>query len=262
MNTLASNVRLPRSIFICALTLGSMASIAATVNTNKCEEEWKQVLDDRQFSDIQSKIKHWESLAPRCAHSGLYEFRLGNLYTQAKQLEKAKALIKEGLAYKTEHDGELRLGMGDIYLFANDINGAEKEYKAVVQKYPDWFAGYQKLGTVAIARLKFNEAIKWMEEANKKQRHAFTYRELTIAHHQLNQHEQAIKALNAAFELDQNLIVKDRDAMLSGAISYTKIGKYKVANGIIGMLLEARPDLRSDAEVVRIQSFVAKKLKE
>ena len=236
--------------------------MAATVNTNKCEEDWNQVMDDKRFPDIQSKVKQWESLTPKCAGSGLYESRLGNLYTQGKQFDKARASIEQGLSYKTKYDGELWVEMGNIYLLTNDISAAEKQFTLVVQKYPDWFLGYQGLGTADLMRHRFREAIKWLGEATKRQQHAFTYRELTIAHHHLGQHEQAVKALDIAFGLDQNLIVKDRDAMLAGAVSYTKVGKYKVANGIVGMLLEARPDLRNDTEIIRVQKFVTKKLKE
>jgi len=236
--------------------------MAATVNTNKCEEEWIQVVDDKRFPDLQSKIKQWESLAPKCAGSGLYEFRLGNLYTQGKQFDKARRSIERGLSYKTTHEGELCIGMGDIYLLTNDTSAAEKQFKLVVQKYPDWFLGYQKLGTTDLVRQRFGEAIKWMEEANKRQQHVFTYRELTIAHHQLGQHEEAIKAMDIAFELDPGFIVKDRDAMLSGAVSFAKVKKYKAASGVIGMLLEARPDLRNDAEIIRVQQFTMKKIKE
>lgn len=176
--------------------------------------------------------------------------------------EKAQKIIEQGLAQKTPYEKELLSGLADIDLIKQDWGRADQAYELIIKKFPDWYDGYQGLGSVKLSQQDFIEAVKYLNEANRYQHHATTYRQLTIAHHQLNQHEQAVKALNAAFELDQNLIVKDRDAMLSGAISYTKIGKYKVANDIVGMLLEARPDLRSDAEIIRIQSFIAKKLKE
>ena len=258
----STGIQLLQSVFIFALAAGSTTTIAATVNTNKCDEEWKQVLDDKRFSDIQRKIKRWESLAPTCGRSGLYESRLGALYTRGKMFEKAQTIIEQGLAQKTSYEKELLSGLADIDLIKQDWGRAGQAYELIIKKFPDWYDGYQGLGSVKLSQQNFIEAVKYLNEANKYQHHVTTYRQLTIAHHQLNQHEQAIKALNAAFELDQELIVKDRDAMLSGAISYTKIGKYKVASGIIGMLLEARPDLRGDAEIARIQSFVDKKLKE
>jgi hypothetical protein len=68
-------------------------------------------------------------------------------------------------------------------------------------------------------------------------------------------------AINAAYNLDQG-VATDRDAMLAAARSYVFLGRYRLADGFLKMLVRARPEAVNDPEVVQTINYVSKKLKE
>jgi tetratricopeptide (TPR) repeat protein len=186
---------------------------------------------------------------------------LGNLYTAARLYDKARKVAETGLALKTLYQKELLSTLAGVDVSEQKLDAALEKFQAVVKAYPDWYDGYEGVGTVKLMQRKFEEAIQYLNEANKRERRAYTYRNLTIAYHQLKRNEEATKAINAAYELDKD-IVKDRDAMLAAARSYVFLGKYKVADGFIKMLLQAKPEARNDPEVGQTINYISKKLKE
>jgi tetratricopeptide (TPR) repeat protein len=233
--------------------------IAATVNNNSCNQEWERVL--RQFPRPQDRLREWSSLSAKCANSGIYESRLGTLYTIAHRFDEARRAVEAGLALNTSYRKELLSTLAGVDLSESKLDAALATYQTIAKDYPDWFDGYSGIGTVEMLRGKFDEAVRYLNEANKREKRAYTYRNLTLAYHQLGKNEEATQSINEAYKLDKN-IVADREVMVAAARSYAFLGKYKAADGFMKMLLEAKPEARNDPEVVQTINYVSKKLRE
>lgn len=253
--------------FLGLLVLCTIWSISAeanpvteSVNKDPCNDEWQQVL--ARYPKVEDRIEHWAALS-RCAHSGIYESRLSALYNQAGMFKKARKLADAGLTLHTPYRKELLSNLAGVDLSELKLDTALRKYEAIIKHYPDWYDGYGGVGTVKLMQNKFDEAVQFLNEAVKREHeeHYYIYRNLTLAYHKLGVHEEVVKAINTAYALNKN-VVRDRDAMLCAARSYALLGKYKVANGLLGMLLQARPEVGTDPEVVRVARFVSRKLKE
>jgi hypothetical protein len=56
--------------------------MAVSINNNPCNDQWEKML--KQFPKLEDRIREWSSLSEKCGNSGIYESRLGNLYTAAR----------------------------------------------------------------------------------------------------------------------------------------------------------------------------------
>lgn len=244
------------TIFIFTIIVAVSPTTAAK---NTCENEWDEVLSSKSMLSIDSKIEYWKSKSKICSKTGIYEFRMGHLYTVSGQLSKAESAFYKGLSFKTEYRKELLSGLADLHLKKRDWASAESTYKSIISEYPQWYNGYQGLGIVKLINKEFKQSIDLLNKSNQLQATALSYRNLTIAYHQIGDHTNTVKSINNAFERDSN-IQSDRDAMMAGAISYAKLGNYKVADGLLGMLLKSRPEVQNDKQFIKTASFVSHKL--
>ena len=243
-------------LFFTFFVVGSATALAK----NTCEKEWDEVLSSKSMSSIESKIEYWKRKSKDCGKTGIYEFRMGHLYTASGKLSKAESALNKGLSYKTEYKKELLSGLADLHLKKRDWKSAESKYKSIIAEYPQWYNGYQGLGTVKLIKKDFKQSIDLLNKSNQLQATALSYRHLTIAYHQIGDHANTVKSINSAFKINSN-IQSDRDAMMAGAVSYAKLGKYKVSDGLLGMLLKARPEVQNDEQFITVASFISRKLK-
>lgn len=251
-------------------TLGLLLAIygttpmAATTLNDPCTDDYRRIiLDDKAYPGAEAKISAMEKIAGRCAKTtGQYEFRLASLFTELERFDRSEALLKQGMALGKGYKRELRLAMADLSLSRGDLPGAERQYKDLVQENPNWFFGYTKLGVVRMEQRRFREAAEFLEKANALEKNAFTYRSLAIVYNQLGEHEAAVRSINIAFEMDDESIVGDRDAMLSAIHSYGALGKLEVARNLIGMTLNAQPDFRNDPRYQQALNYLKKREEE
>ena len=110
-----------RAIFIWAL-LGilSIGVASATTNSNPCNDDWDKVL--KQSPKVEDRIRNWSALKAKCGNSGIYESRLGTLYTLAGQYDKARAVIEAGLALKTPYRKELLSTLAGVSISTSRIS--------------------------------------------------------------------------------------------------------------------------------------------
>lgn len=258
----------PRLIkhFLCSFLIacGTLWSIAITADPDReeiCNDFWREIIFSQQsHAGVESKIRAWKMKAKQCGETGLYEFRLANLYIQARQYSEAERTLNSALANKPSQEKVLQIGLVDIDLAKGNWNEAEMRLLEIVKKYPDWYLSYQKLGVVKMEKKEIPEAIEYLKKSNDREQHAATYAELVVAYHQLQNHEETVKAMNAAFELDQS-VISDREAMLSASMSYTALGKFEVSKNLLGMLLKARPELRDDAGFQQALHYLSRSMK-
>ena len=236
-----------------------LSTITTSFSAEPCGNEWAEIVDTNKYPSWEKKIKHWESLNSKCSKTGIYEYRLSLLYTFVSNFEKAKSIIDNALKYN-KYKKELLVGYFNIYVKQQKWEEAYKRAKITVQEYPNWNISHQNLGAIELIKQKYPSAIKSLEKSNSINPTFTAYRHLIVAYHQVGNHEQAIKSINTAFSLN-NSIKSDREAMLAAAISYAQVKKYKVSDGLLNMLLKAKPEMKNDKEFLRIAEFVSNKLK-
>jgi tetratricopeptide (TPR) repeat protein len=229
----------------------------ASVNKNLCNNEWRQILQNNRT--MEGRLQRWSSLNEKCANSGLYEARLTSLYTFTRQYDKAKKTAESGLALKTSYDKELRSALAGVYLDEQDLDSALHQYQVLIKAYPDWFDGYGGVGAVKLIQHKFDDAVHYLTEADKRGHALYIYEDLTIAYHELGRNKEAADELDKGYRYDKT-IAADRDTMVAAARSYILLGRYDVADGLLKLLLRANPAVASDKQYVATVQFVNKKL--
>ncbi|MES1195571.1 MAG: hypothetical protein ABUL58_01330 [Steroidobacter sp.] len=227
--------------------------------TNTCEKEWREMQVDSRFNSLGEKIKHFENFSGTCKGSGNYEVRLSQLYVLARQFDKAKSIIEQGQTDNTRYAKELLAAKGDMYLIQQDLQSAEIEYRTAIAKYSNWADGYAGLGAVFPIEHRYEEGINYLQKAASIEPSANIYRNLVICYYQLRRDKEAIDSFNNAYQLD-NGIFGDRDAAISVAISYARIGKLDVADDVLRGLLKVRPAMKDDPEFTALFKKINDKL--
>lgn len=228
------------------------------INANTCEGEWTQVVALPQVAD---RLVRWQALAPTCAKSGLYEVRLAALQTVAGRYDEARETARAGLALNTSYKKQLLSAIAAVALNQGHLEDAQKQYQALIASYPDYFDGYCGTGAIMLIERRFSEAVRYLNEAAQHAQNPIIYRHLTIAYHQLHQHQQAVEAYDKAYRLNHD-IVRDKDATHAAARALMFLGNYRAADGAVKLLLEANPAAGADPEIQQTQQIIRQKLQE
>lgn len=229
---------------------------STTVNPNTCEAEWTQVA---ALSPLAARLAPWQSLAPKCAKSGLYEVRLAALQTVTGHYDEAAKTARAGLALDTPYKKELLSALAAVALNRGQLADSLKQYQALISSYPDYFDGYCGTGAVMLIERRFSDAVSYLNEAARRAQNPIIYRHLTIAYAQLHQHQLAVEAFDKAYRLDPN-IVGDKDSIHAAARSLMFLGNYRAADGAIKLLLRANPAAGADPEVQESERIIRAKL--
>jgi tetratricopeptide (TPR) repeat protein len=239
-------------------TSRSATAVTNMVNVDICDAEWTQVEALPGFAD---RLSRWRALAAKCANSGMYEARLATLQTLLGWYDEARGTVRAGLALDTPYKKNLLSTMAGIALNQGQLVDAQRQYQALIVSYPDYFDGYCGMGTIMLTERKFAEAIRYLNEAAKREQVPIIYRQLTISYHQLHQNQQAVEAFDKAYRLNPR-IVRDKDATHAAARALMFLGNYRAADGAVKLLLEANPAAGADPEIQQTQQIIREKLQE
>lgn len=235
--------------------------IANTLNTNTCEKEYAEILHGNTYPTHDAKLKYWHSLKNKCGGSGFYEYRLGVLSLQAGDLGAANTAFKQGLALHSPYQKEILLGMSDLALAKGDTKGGVSGAEELMREYPNWFAGYQQMGSIKLRLGDFADSIPYFVNATRREhKDWFSYGSLAIAYQRLGDYRESIAALGKAFGIDQYSVGSQRDMMLAGASAYVSVGKLDIAHGVLMILLKYNPQERNDPQFVKLITYVEQKL--
>ena len=233
-------------------------SMAGSANTDLCEDEWTRLQDVPAAAD---RLRQWAVLGAKCGNSGLYEMRLARLNILVGRYEDARRVVHTGLALQSPYEMQLLSAAAEIDTGEQKYDSALQLYKQLIAEYPDYYDGYGGVGSVKLLQHQFTEAVKYLNEAAKRGKPLYIFRNLVIAYHQLGENQQAIDAMSTAYTVDK-AIAKDVEAMNAAARSYVFMGKYHQADGTLKMLVRANPQAANDPGIREAQLFVAKKLAE
>lgn len=244
-------------IALVAIQSSNASSGGADSKLEFCEHRMQQL--ENSGVALSAMIDEWLAVEEQCKGSGFFEYRLSKLHLRAGQYEQSRKAVDQGLSYDTAFVRELELARGDVYLHTKNYARAEVEYQRVADKYPSWFAGHNFLGFALFAQGKNDEAVKHLDKSNSLQESADSYRTLTMAHYLQGDYEKSAESLNRAYSLDES-ILGDRDPMVAAIRSYTELGKFEVAYGLLGTLLERNPGIRKDRDFLRTGFFLRERM--
>lgn len=250
------------SVLIAALLMTSSAPGANAATASRlaqCQAAYQEFLALPE-KDIHAQIRWWQSQEPICSGTGLYEYFLGKLHLRADRFGDATRAFQTGLELDSIYEKELQLALGDVELVQNRTEEAEEVYRRVALRYPEWSQGHHALGLALWMKGELEPAIVSLERANELNQSAATFRILTMAYYSTGNYESSADALNRAYSLDES-ISGDRDPMVAGIRSYTELGKYEVARGLLAMLLRANPDIRSDEEFLKAGFYLGARMR-
>ena len=157
-----------------------------------------------KYQSPKSKIFPWKSLKNKCGKSGLYESRLGKLYSEAGMNDEAEKVILEGISYKTTHNKILIFGLADIYIAQKKYDDAENLANQLKESYGKWFGGYFMLGNVYVLKRRFHEVINVLNKAKKLTDTMDVHLMLVLAYHQTDNHQKTVESMKSALEFSDH----------------------------------------------------------
>jgi tetratricopeptide (TPR) repeat protein len=128
---------LPRYLLLAQFLVVTVVNATGLTSKDICEKEWTQLQTDSRFASNTSKVKQFESYAPSCAGSGLYEVQLSQLYLEANDLAKAKQPLENALKQNMPHRRELLFKEAVVYLLNQDLTKAQDTFQTLIKDYPD-----------------------------------------------------------------------------------------------------------------------------
>ena len=220
--------------------------------------------DDRCRAEIAAVAEAADALSgvsEACRQHPYYHYLAGKAHIRAKRYDAARAAFDAGLAAPGAFEKALKLAVADIALHQRDYRRAASAYRAVTAEFPDWHVGFEYLGFALFALNDLDEARMALERSIRLQESADAYRTLTLVYYSQGEYEKSIDALNRGFSLNENLL-DDRDFMVAGVRSYTELGRFDIARGLLAAMLKQNRALKQDPEFLRAGHYLRKKMVE
>lgn len=233
------------------------ATAAATAsNADTCDDAWSRVA---LLQPLPHRLASWQTLGSKCGKSGLYEVRLAGLLTLLGRYDDARNAVRTGLALDTPYEKQLLSAGAAVELNAMRLGDAERQYRALITSYPDYYDGYCGMGALMLMKRNIPEAVRYLNEATQHEHVWIIYRHLTVAYAQLHEWQRAVAAFSNAYQLNPQ-VIGDRDSAYAAALSLMYLGKFRLADGTIKLLLKANPAAAADPQVQRSERTIEEKL--
>lgn len=209
----------------------------------------------------EAKAEALSGVSEACRRHPYYRYLAGKAHIRAKRYDAAKAAFDAGLADPGRYERALKLAVADIALHRGDYRRAAAGYRAVTAEFPDWHVGHEFLGFALFALDELDAARTALERSIDLQESADAYRTLTLVYYSQGEFEKSIDALNRGFSLNENLL-GDRDFMVAGVRSYTELGRFDIARGLLAAMLKQNRAIKQDPEFLRAGHYLREKMVE
>ena len=230
----------------------------------QCENVIFKEIDKHE--SLQGKIEVLDSYEGACEETGFFHYQLGRLYIEAGNFDDALNLLNRGKGYKSSYEREIEssiIGLdyqkgtrqGDFDSEA--VQRSLKGYHKFVEKYPNFYLGYEQLGAVYLVMQQHESAVRHSQKAIEINPNTpFSYRNLVVAHGQLDQYEKAIYYFNEVYRLEPDIILSEKDTVLTVALGYAYRNDYQTVQYLVGKLADSIPSVTKDEEFLRVTKFL------
>lgn len=188
--------------------------------TRRCENEYSKMVSGKDLTrdEAPKLISKWKTFGGVCKGTGMYEFRMGNLYRLAGDNNKAKQILESALSEKVKYSNYVRTELLDIKFNELLYSGAQdrSKYEAIVHQ----------LSTMA----------------EKDNTTTYIYGQLATDQIILQDWQGAINSATKALLIDNNSEI----ALRTLVIAFSKTGKYHLAQRTIDKVAPLYPDLKAD----------------
>lgn len=234
-----------------------------------CEQLWEQ----KNSSDIDyaEVLDAWVKLKSKCQGTGIYEFRLANLYERTGNMKKAQAIVAKALTLNTRYQHILILSTL-LYDYANlltsdsrDLNKFEallKRTKALSDNHPNWAPPVEHMASIFLYLGRVGKAIQYANRAIELNPSSWSGRRTLILVHAENKDYAKVRPLiTKTLQLNDSLF-SDTEIMYASAITYINLNELETAEQVLLLLRERNPDVVSDKTFLQIVDFLIAKKKE
>lgn len=208
-----------------------------------CTKQW-QILEE-QKKPVGDKFYLWRTLKDKkCVATGLYYYKLGGLHLELKEYDAAIKSFNLGLKKPTKYKQELWLAAIDTYVQkgmaikkvrSKSFEVAQRDYKSYIKKYPKDGRPYNQMADLMLLQKKMKSTVAYGEKAIKLNAPKQPHRSMSIAYQALGKHKQSIESYKKAYAEAKKQVLNDSELMFAVAISYAKLGKYRLAGGALKM---------------------------
>lgn len=247
-----------RAAAVLVLGMTSMATVAGAAGSKAavdCEAIYQAVTDSTAFPTSQSKIRHLSEQGQGCRGTGLYESRLAYFYVESGKIDEAARVLNQGLSTRNDYHKQLKYSLADLDVTRGRLDQALRNATALKTEYPDWFGGYMLLAKITLMQRRFAESIQYGMEANKREPNSSVYLGLAIAHHQLDQDEQAVEAGLKAIEMDP-LVVKSGAGVDETIYSLVRLNRPQDAIALAKARMKNDSAWRTDPVFVKAYEYL------
>ena len=187
-----------------------------------------------------------EGLADTCAGTGLYEARLGYLYSLVGRTQEGERLLRAALETTTGFERELKTSLVNVLSAQARFDDAEDVALNLIADYPEWPGGFTALAGVLLVIGDYQGVVAAAEKSNAIAEDADTYLFLTMAHFNMRNYEESARAMQTSLRLDRAGLMHT-DAVASGAMSLLAMGHHEAGLELLERHIELVPDAAESA---------------
>jgi tetratricopeptide (TPR) repeat protein len=245
-------------IFAIAGLLLFAVNISNAADSERCEDIFHFAKESQKLSSNESRLKYLLDNGKECEGTGLYESRLGYFYVEMQRYSDAEKVLNAGLSKPNEYHKQLKLSLIDIDVLKGHFDSAFAKAIKLQQEYSDWYASYFLLMRITLLQGRFEDAIRYAMESNKRQApDAGMYLSMTIAYHQLGKDELAVDSFHNAAKLDPSVLskVSGTDEVI---YSLVRLTRYQEAAAIAETRIKNDLAWKEDADFLKAVNYLKK----
>jgi len=242
--------------------MNSVEAMASTTAKVDCDAEFVRIMEDaQQYPDARSKTNRLESLGSQCEGTGIYESRLGGLYSEQGRYDDARKVLLSGLGRETQYNKQIRIALFDVEFRQQHLPKAEAEALALIKDFPDWVGGYGALGQVRLVQHRFQEGIEDLERANSLEPTSGAYTLLAMAYYQVDRPRDSAIAMQKALRIDKDALAHTQ-AVCATAYSLVALGHLPEAEDLLAKHLKVQPKAVNDPTYQAASALIEKRIQE
>lgn len=253
-------------ILIALFELTGVRVCMANEKTEKqlfCEQQWVEI--NKTKAGYAEVLDNWLKLKDTCKETGIYEFRLANLYERTGKMDIAQGIVAKALTLNTRYQHVLLLSTV-LYDYAEMLTDDVRDLvqyeellartQTLADDYPNWAPPYEHLANILLYLGRINKAIDSAHKALELNPSSWSgFRSLVLAYTEKKEYSKARPLITQALELNDSLF-SDTEIMYAAAVTYINLKHLETAEQVLLLLSEKNPDVKGDETFQQIVNFL------
>jgi tetratricopeptide (TPR) repeat protein len=227
-----------------------------------CRKKAFEIAFDSRI-DKNKTIELWKNYETICSVDGSYQLILADFYIgDGGHYKEAKEVLEKTIYsanYDTKHHKSL---LHNAYKDLDEKSKAMDLAKKMINDYPNWYRGYEALGSDFIEVKDWSNAKKYLEKALKMyDLDPATYLLLASVSYELKEDDKVIKYYHKAFLLDPCRPFLDWRSSAAAVAVYIYKGRFEDAKEILRLQQEFNPDIVKEKRFIAVKEYYENSLK-